>query len=217
MIKALIFDLDGTLLDTIEDITNSANHSLALHHQKTYGIPEYKLFVGDGVDMLVKRILGNNTDLFDSVKKEYLNHYTIHQFDKTKPYDGIVELLQYAQQSGISVNVLSNKPDVDTKRIVQRFFPEIAFQEVFGKKPEFLPKPNPESVLDLIRKLHLETSEILYVGDTLTDMKTALNAGLKKIGCLWGFRNLEELKQGHPEYIVSHPSEIISILKEETK
>ncbi|MBU0996877.1 MAG: HAD family hydrolase [Firmicutes bacterium] len=216
-IKVLIFDLDGTLLDTIEDIKISCNNSLIQHGLKPYDTKEYKIMVGDGVDKLIDRCLKNqNADraLFQSVKKEYLDFYRVHQFDNTIPYDGIVELLEYAKDHQIECHVLSNKPHSDTVKVISHIFGEHLFSSVTGKKEGYLPKPDPQMLLEILNKISVNNQdEILYIGDTLTDMLTAKNAGLNKVGVLWGFRDLEEIKSGNPEMIVNHPSEIISLLR----
>lgn len=218
-IKAMIFDLDGTLLNTIEDIKYSCNRSLMMHGLHPFDTEDFKLMVGDGVDKLIERCLTRQNadiDLFDSVKKHYLDNYAIHQFDQTKPYEGMIELLVFAKEHGISCHVLSNKPHHDTLRVIEHFFEEGTFESVTGKKKGILPKPDPTLLKEILSQLHdLSTEEILYVGDTLTDMLTAENAGLNKVGVLWGFREEAELLEGHPEYIVKHPSEIISLLKRE--
>lgn len=216
-IKVLVFDLDGTLLDTIEDIKISCNKALLNHHLKTFNTDEYKLMVGDGVDKLIERcLLRQNADfsLFEVVKKEYLDFYRIHQFDNTHPYDGILELLEFAHENKIECHVLSNKPHKDTVSVIQHLFDELLFTSVTGKKEGYLPKPDPQMLLEIISQIQVQSKEeILYIGDTLTDMLTAQNAGLQKAGVLWGFRDLEELQSGHPEYIVTHPSEIIALIR----
>lgn len=215
-IKALIFDLDGTLLDTITDIMNSCNQALTSLGLSPYGVEEYKVFVGDGVDRLIERVLSHqnaNPELFIETKTRYLSNYQLEQHHYTKIYDGIPELLQYATESGIKCSVLSNKPHADTEQVIHYYFPENPFALVYGKKQGFLPKPDPSLLMELMTHLNVPKAEILYIGDTLTDMITAKNAGLKSIGVLWGFRDLKELKQGSPYQIVHSPSDIIDILR----
>jgi phosphoglycolate phosphatase len=136
------------------------------------------------------------------VKAAYLATYSHKQHDKTKPYPGIEKLLADLIQANISINVLSNKPDHDTQTVIQYFFPKTAFTFVYGKKPGYPIKPDPCSVNEIIGKLGFSRSEILYVGDTFTDMMTAKNADLTSVGVLWGFRKVEELKRGGAHFII---------------
>jgi len=215
-IKALIFDLDGTLLDTITDIMNSCNHALESLGLKPYGVEEYKIFVGDGVDRLIERVLKNqeaDPQLFIETKTRYLANYQIEQHHFTKIYDGIEDLIRFSKETGIKVCVLSNKPHPDTESVIDYYFSKDTFTFVYGKKPGFLPKPDPSLLMDLLEHLAIPKADILYIGDTLTDMLTAKNAGLKSIGVLWGFRDRKELKQGSPLFIVNTPSEIIDIIR----
>lgn len=219
-IKGIIFDLDGTLLNTIEDIKESCNRSLEEHGLRPYDSSAYKKMVGDGVDQLIVRCLENQNRsiaLFESVKKRYLDFYQMLSKGHTEIYDGILELLAFAKANQISCNVLSNKPHLDTVDVILHYFGEDTFTKIYGKKPGFPPKPDPRLLNELILELKINKENILYIGDTLTDMETAINGGLSKVGVLWGFRDKEELESAHPEYIVSHPSEIIKIIKEGLK
>jgi phosphoglycolate phosphatase len=216
--KALIFDLDGTLLNSIEDIKDSCNEALSYYQLKTFEVCDYKLFVGDGVDMLIKRVLSSqdhHESLFIDVKTRYLETYTLLQHHKTAPYDGIIDLLDFAKNNQINCYVLSNKPHLDTLSVINYFFPENTFNEIVGKKEGYLPKPDPTLLLELIENIPCKSTEILYIGDTYTDMMTAQNGHLISVGVLWGFRDRDELKKGKASYIVSTPNEIISLLKKE--
>lgn len=215
-IKAVIFDLDGTLLDTIDDISNSMNEALIKYHLQPYTTEDYKYFVGSGVDELVQRVLNNQSadeSLFQSVKTEYLHQYINKQSEKTKPYSGVMTLLDSLKSLDIKVCVLSNKPDRDTQLVIKFYFPDYPFFQVVGKRAGYEIKPNPASANEIVSLLQVRTDEVLYVGDTSVDMETAVNAKLIPIGVLWGFRKKEELIQSGAEYIISHPSEIIDIIE----
>lgn len=215
--KAVIFDLDGTLLNTIEDITDSMNSALISQNLEPYTVEDYKYFVGDGVDNLVKKALKNQSadaSVFDKVKAGYLKEYVEKQHDKTSPYPGIIELLKKLNDLGIDIAVLSNKPDPDTQRVIAHYFPMIRFRQVVGKRPGYEVKPDPRAVKEMIEQMKVKSEEVLYVGDTYTDMMTAKNANLRSAGVLWGFRKAEELLQGNAWNLINDPMEILQIVKE---
>ncbi len=215
-IKAVIFDLDGTLLDTIDDITNSMNEALQSMNLSTFTIEDYKIFVGLGVDHLVHEVLNaQNADevIFEDLKRKYLTNYLMKQNDETKPYSGILTMLEALKEKNINVCVLSNKPDIDTQLVIKYYFKDYPFFSVMGKRPGFEVKPNPSSVNEMIALLQVNTSEVLYVGDTSTDMETAVNALLTPVGVLWGFRQKEELLLSGAEYIIRHPSELLEVIE----
>lgn len=212
--KAVIFDLDGTLLDTIEDIKITMNLSLRKFGYPEFSTEEYKYFVGKGVDNLIRQVIkaGNIDDTaFEKLKKSYYDIYHEQSKINTRAYAGIRELLDELKAKGISLNVLSNKPHSQTVDVIRHYFKEDIFDEVYGKKEEFSPKPNPESAWDLIEKLVLNKEDILYVGDTETDIFTAKNAGLFSVGVLWGFRKEEELIAAGADAIVKNPLEILNL------
>lgn len=213
--KAIIFDLDGTLLDTIEDISDSVNAVLRDKKYHEFSIDEYKYFVGRGVDELIASVIekGEIDPLeYTDIKNGYMKEYKLRQRVKTKIYPGILDLIIELQKSKVSVNILSNKPDNQTQEVVEHYFKETKFHNIYGKKPEFRIKPYPESVLHLIKLLDLSKDEVLYVGDTNTDIQTAKNAGLKSVGVLWGFRKREELELEGATFIVETPQEILKII-----
>lgn len=213
--KAVIFDLDGTLLNTIEDIGDSFNAVLEVLNYQTYDYEAYKYFVGKGIDNLIEQIIQTGKldhSEYETLKSGYMKEYAIRQRNKTKPYLGIKDLFDRLKEINILVNVLSNKPHFQTVDVVRYYFNDYPFAQVYGKKPEFRIKPYPESALDLMSKLKLKAEDILYVGDTKTDIETALNAGFDSVGVLWGFRTEKELRDAGAKYIVEKPSEIYHIV-----
>jgi len=215
-VKAVIFDLDGTLLNTIDDIAWSANQALEQINLQTYPVSLYKIMVGDGVKQLIERLLERQNasiELYPSLLERYLSIYSKNSSNQTAPYDGINELLQFLNEFKIQSAVLSNKPHNDTLAVIDHYFPSKPFTKVYGKMEGYLPKPDPKKLNELVLELGVSKDEILYVGDTSTDMQTAKNGGLTKVACLWGFRDYDELSKESPEYIVSHPKDIIELIK----
>lgn len=213
--KAVIFDLDGTLLDTIEDIKITMNKALSRYNYPQFSTEEYKYFVGKGVDNLIRQVIkAGNIDekAFDNLKKDYYEIYEKQSTVNTKIYEGINELINILKSRKISVNVLSNKPHGQTVDVINYYFETGTFDFVYGKKEEFLPKPDASSALDLVNNLAIKSEEVLYVGDTETDMLTAQNSGFFSVGVLWGFRKEDELINSGAKKIVSHPLEIIKLL-----
>lgn len=215
MIKAVVFDLDGTLLDTIGDIASSCNQ--VLEKLGYDALPEtiYKIYVGEGVIRLVERLFEHyqiNQTLFDQFVKDYYAIYKTEAVVRTKPYDGILELLNKINQLGVSVNILSNKPDIQVQAILPIYFNPSPFQIALGKQEGYPIKPNPKSLNEIIERLDVDKDEVLYVGDTKTDIHTANNAGVKSVGVLWGFRDEAELAQAGASFIISKPSQIIEII-----
>jgi len=221
MIKLVIFDLDGTLLNTLEDIADCTNYVLQKNGFPTHEVEAYKYFVGNGVVKLLERALPKDIQesTFAEIHNDFLHHYEIHKEDKTKPYAGMVETLEKLQERGIMLAVATNKPHELLPALMQRFFPTIKWAAIFGNRKGVPVKPNPQIIYDIIDTVNgrdamhcVSTNEILYVGDTAVDMETAHNAGItKKVGALWGFRTKEELEQAHAGYIIEHPLELSKI------
>jgi len=213
--KAVIFDLDGTLLDTLTDIRDSMNQVMAEMRQTELSYAETRQFVGLGVNHLVDEVIRSrliDSEKFAVIKQRYLDIYRANSLNSTAPYPGIVELLDELKSRGLSLNVLSNKPDPDVQSVIAHFF--TGFSHVYGKKPEYAIKPDPASAKRIIDDLGLKAEEVLYVGDTATDIETAKNAGLTSVGVLWGFRDREELVSAGADHIISRPGEILAIIKE---
>lgn len=213
--KAVIFDLDGTLLDTIDDICDSCNAVLKRMGYQTFSVSEYKHFVGRGVDELIATLIDKgemDPAEFHEIKTGYLEEYAVRQRHKTRVYDGMIEVLKQLKAKDIKIGILSNKPHFQTIDVVNHYLPMIAFDKVMGKRREYPIKPNPEALQDILKEWSLEKTSVLYIGDTNTDMQTAFNAGVKSVGVLWGFRSEEELLEAGAQIIVSKPREIIDIV-----
>jgi phosphoglycolate phosphatase len=214
MKKTVIFDLDGTLLDSIEDIASSMNKVLESLQLPTHKIEDYKHFVGGGVDILVENALNNQSkEIKDEVIKRFKIEYDGKLHSKTLPYDGIYELLDELKKLDINLAVLSNKPHEFTVSYVNHFFKNYNFKEIHGQKKDVPKKPDPKAALDIVKCLDSSCENTYFIGDTKIDMQTAKNANMTAIGVLWGFRDEKELRDFGADFIVSNPLEILKIIK----
>lgn len=213
-IKAAVFDLDGTLTNTLKDIAAAMNRSLRLHGLPEFQVDEYRYLVGDGAKVLAQRAVRDRQELAESVRREYQAYYQEHTLDTTQPYPGIPELLQALTERGIQVCVLSNKPHADTCGVVRHFFPEIPFAQIRGQVEGVPVKPDPTGALLIARALGLKPEEFVYLGDTNVDMRTALNAGMHPVGVTWGFRPVEELAQAGAEHLIGYPLDLLRFVTE---
>ena len=210
-IEAIIFDLDGTLLNSLEDIAESANEVVKRFGAAPHSVEAYRYFVGDGLAMLMKRVMPDNSSsavLVESIEC-FQSIYSERWYKKTKPYDGIMEMLELFQRSGIKMAILSNKPDTFTQKCVNLFFPKIKFSAVVGKKEDSPPKPDPYSTLKIIDALTVHPERSLFVGDSSIDIKTGIGAGMITVGVDWGFRTKIELEEAGAYHIISSPQELI--------
>ncbi|MFZ5760414.1 MAG: HAD family hydrolase [Thermodesulfobacteriota bacterium] len=211
-IKAIIFDLDGTLLDTLEDLADSMNRVLGDNGFPQHQVDRYRYFVGDGIDLLISRALPDHArspELTKRLVHEMTQVYGVHWRDKTRPYPGVDDMLVTLADRELSLNILSNKPDAMTQRIVAAFFPGHRFDHVVGARPDVPKKPDPAGALDIADKLGISGHHILYLGDTATDMQTAVSAGMLPLGALWGFRTTDELQRAGASALLARPEEII--------
>ncbi|HRM35607.1 MAG TPA: HAD family hydrolase [Aliarcobacter cryaerophilus] len=214
MKKTVIFDLDGTLLDSIEDIASSMNKVLESLQLPTHKIEDYKYFVGGGVDILVENALSNQSkEIKDEVTKRFKIEYDGKLHSKTLPYDGIYELLDELKKLDINLAVLSNKPHEFTVSYVNHFFKNYNFKEIHGQKKDVPKKPDPKAALDIVKCLNSSCENTYFIGDTKIDMQTAKSANMTAIGVLWGFRDEKELRDFGADFIVSNPLEILKIIK----
>lgn len=218
MTKLAIFDLDGTLLNTLNDLADSCNYILEKNHLPIHALDSYKNFVGNGMTQLIERALPSelksDLEVIEKIKDEFIEYYTKHSSIKTTPYEGVIEMLKSLSSINIKLAVASNKFMEGAQALVNKYFSEIKFSSVFGQRTNVPMKPNPQIVYDIMNELGLTNKEeIIYVGDTGTDMQTAVNAGITSIGVLWGFRSEEELKKYGAEYTVKRPEEILRLVK----
>ncbi len=216
--SAIIFDLDGTLLNTLEDLADSTNYMLAQVAMPTHPLDAYRYFVGEGARNLVKRALPelHRSDTFiDHCLELFLAHYQTNCDNKTHPYAGITALLHELAQRNLPMAVLTNKPHDAAKMCMDTYFSKELFSIILGHgTTQNLPrKPDPSSALYIAKKMSREPSEILFVGDTAIDMKTAMAAGMTPIGVLWGFRTKEELQKNGAQEILQTPSDLLSFVK----
>lgn len=215
MYKLIIFDLDGTLLDTIEDLANSVNHALEQYNFPTHKTEDYRFFIGNGVNKLLERALPENkrnADFISMLKVDFIKHYYGHSDTFTKPYSGIVELLIKLQENGFKLAVASNKIHQATVELTARFFAGIHFNDVFGQRDGFPVKPNPSILNEIISNSGFDKSEVLYVGDSGVDVATAFNAGVDFVGVLWGFRPQSELEVVGAKVFVNNTEELFKII-----
>ena len=211
---AVLFDLDGTLLDTLQDLADSTNTVLAGCGFPTHDTDAYRTFVGDGVTKLFQRVLPPDVRRAEVIascaatfREVYGQRWNVH----TRPYDGIPELLQWLAARHVTLAVLSNKPDDFTQRCVREFLADYEFDVVLGQRDGQPLKPDPAGALAIRDRLGLSAKQIVYLGDTDVDMQTARAAGMFPVGALWGFRTREELLAGGAQAVLQHPLELVRI------
>jgi phosphoglycolate phosphatase len=213
--KAVLFDLDGTLLDTIEDLADSMNAVLTAGEYPTHPVEAYKTFVGDGVENLARRTLPADAQDDEIVRRHVARmreEYARRWRSKTRPYDGVEDMLRALADRGLKLAVLSNKPDDTTKLCVEHFLGDHPFDVVQGVSEEVIAKPDPAGAKQICQTLGLTAAEFLYLGDTNTDMETANAAGMYAVGATWGFRTPEELRRHGAKTLIDHPMEIMNLL-----
>lgn len=208
--RGAIFDLDGTLLNTIADIGHSVDLVLAQYGHPGHDLATYKTFVGRGFMDLLHRAFPADTpeELFPEILECMLQTYSQHFMDETTPYEGMVALVNELHAAGIPVAVNSNKRDLYTKKLIAKHFPGIPFVDVIGEGAAFPRKPKPDGALYIASLMKLEPAQILYIGDSGTDMDTGKNAGMDTVGCLWGFRGKKELTEHQATYLAATAEDI---------
>lgn len=212
---AVIFDLDGTLLDTLGDITVSLNHALAQSGFAGHSPERVKRFIGDGAPTLVRRALpeqARDEATIGRINRAFVAHYLEHWDQLTAPFPGIPELLDRLSALGLPLGVLSNKPDAPSREMVARLLCRWRFAEVRGAREDTPLKPDPTAALDQARRLGVDPARTLFVGDSDIDMITARRAGMAPLGVLWGFRDAEELSREGARWLAEQPAEIAAIV-----
>jgi phosphoglycolate phosphatase len=212
--KAVVFDLDGTLLDTIDDIGNSMNTVLASMGFPLHTIPEYKYFIGKGLRNLVTSVLPPNArdeKTIDLCLDKMFQEYGGRWGDKTLPYPGITELLDELTARGIRLAILSNKAHLLTMKVFDKYLNKWPFEAVFGERPGIPRKPDPSAAFEIMEIMQIPAGEIVYLGDSGSDMETANNAGMYAVGALWGFRNAEELMEHGAKLMIQTPEELLKL------
>lgn len=208
-----IFDLDGTLLDTLQDLAAAVNFALRKNGMEEHSIDDIRRFVGNGVRKLIERAVpdGSKNPRIDEVFADFRSYYMQHSLDATKPYDGITEILQELKQRGCKMAVVSNKMMAATQELVAHFFPEIEVAIGENEAEGIRKKPAPDMVFEALNRLGAEAESAVYIGDSDVDIQTAMNAGVPCISVLWGFRNREFLLEHGAQHFIEKPSEIIGV------
>ncbi|ODA39700.1 HAD family hydrolase [Desulfosporosinus sp. BG] len=214
--RGIIFDLDGTLVDSLEDIADSMNNVLQRYGFPAHDLQAYKHFIGNGVKNLVREALPESSRKEELINRYYgsmIEEYRRNCLNKTRPYERIVELLDELASFNLKLAVFSNKDHELTEKIVTALLPKSKFELVIGSRAEIPRKPNPFGALLISKKLGIIPENLVYVGDTDVDMKTANSAGTFAVGALWGFRSKEELIENGAKYLLNYPMELIQMLR----
>lgn len=213
---AVLFDADGTLLDSLQDLADCMNRTLLHFGFPVHDLEKYKYFVGDGMENLVLRALPVSVredatrvrECFEMMRYEY----GLNWKNQTKPYPGIPQLLDELSRRGLKMAILSNKPDDFMQEVVKELLPSWRFETVMGERPPIPRKPDPSSAIMISSMLGISPERFLYLGDTATDMITAKGAGMYGVGALWGFRTEEELLAGGARKIISYPGDLLELI-----
>ncbi|GAB4257984.1 MAG: HAD family hydrolase [Deferrisomatales bacterium] len=218
--QAILFDLDGTLLDTLDDLADSMNRVLGRLGCPVHERDAYRYFIGDGMEALVRRALPpdrRDEATAARARAAMVREYGAHYADKTAPYPGVPELLDALAARGLPAAIFSNKPHRATVEVVAELLPRWRFAAVRGAVPDVPKKPDPAGALAVARELGVAPPEVAYVGDTGIDMRTARGAGMRALGALWGFRTAEELREAGAEHLLAHPLELLDWLDDERR
>ena len=212
MKKLVIFDLDGTLLNTIADLSAAANYALEQCGFPLHTVDEVRSFVGNGIGKLLERSLPESERSqanMARMREKFVSYYNIHNADLSKPYPGISDMLLRLQERGILLAVASNKYQLATEKLVAYYFPKVHFAKVCGQREGIPTKPHPMVVESILSAVNVEKSDVLYVGDSDVDMQTAINAGVDAVAVSWGFRPRAELEDFHPLAVIDAADELV--------
>lgn len=213
--KAVLFDLDGTLLDTLEDLAAAGNRVLGDMGLPEHPVDAYRYFVGDGINVLAERILPaplRSPETIAAAVAAFQAVYARNWNDRSAPYEGVPAMLDQLIAAGLRLCILSNKPDAFTRLCVEQLLPHWSFDPLLGQRPGVAKKPDPAGALEVAARLGLDPAEILYVGDTGVDMRTGVAAGMDAVGVLWGFRGADELRRDGAWRLISRPDELLPLL-----
>lgn len=209
----IIFDLDGTLVDSLEDLTQAMNHGLASLGLRPHDAEAYRQMIGDGVVRFAQRAIGpENQDRVDELLKSMTAYYYAHCLDNTHPYEGMAEVVRVLHDRGVRLSVLTNKNHSPSVKIVESLFGAGVFDPIIGMQPGRQKKPNPASVFEILEAWALEPREVLFVGDSDVDIQTARAAGLDVAGASWGFRSREVLKAAGAQIIIDKPEDLMDVI-----
>ncbi|MDO8302053.1 MAG: HAD family hydrolase [Sedimentisphaerales bacterium] len=211
--KAAIFDLDGTLLDTLDDLADAMNDALKTQGFATHPAERYKRMVGNGVINLAKRALpADRQEMLEPILGLMRQNYAKNALNKTKPYDGVLKTVLKLHENGVKLAVLTNKDQTFSVRIVEHYFGKEMFDLIWGAIPGRPIKPDPAALYELLTKLDVPPEKAVFVGDSGVDMDTAKAANVKSVGVTWGFRGRQELTEHHAGHIVDNPAELLKVL-----
>lgn len=216
MIKAVLFDLDGTLVNSLKDLATGVNHTLAYYGYPVHAVDKYRYFAGDGIPKMIERALPENSrsrEIIEKCRDTFLLYYGEHYADYTAPYIGVPETVSELKAMGIKLAVVSNKAQAMADIVVSKLYPK-TFDIVAGKRENYNTKPDPALTLEIIKELSLKPCECLFCGDSGMDMQTAVRCGAVGVGVLWGFRTREELLDSGAEFLIDKPESILKIVKD---
>ena len=219
MIKAVLFDLDGTLADSLIDLADGVNRAIASKGFPTHPVEAFKYFVGDGIPKMIERALpesNRDADTVNEIKDIFLPYYAVHYADNTYAYEGMPELVTALKEQGFIVAVVTNKEQNMANEVVLSLYGNV-FDLIFGKRDGIPAKPDPTAALMAMEELGVTPQECVFIGDSGMDVATAVNSGAVPVGELWGFRKENELLANGAKYIISKPSELLDIIKELNK
>lgn len=219
MIKAVLFDLDGTLVDSLTDLADAVNQALEKKGYPTHPVEAFKYFVGDGIPKMIERALPEDKrdqNTIDEIRNDFSPYYTVHYADNTYAYDGMPELVNNLKAKGFTVAVVTNKAQDMADIVVKSLYGDV-FDLIFGKRDGIPAKPDPTAALMAMEQLRLKPDECVFIGDSGMDVATAVNSGAVPVGELWGFRKKDELLANGAKYIISKPQELLDIIEELNK